>query len=474
MGNKSLVTNSKEKVSIEADKDEADKDSAIKYQLLGSSNDCNAKNILKDCNGNQEALRRMQALLSQWLRMENLVILTAAGCSHYCGGKTMPSLEESVLTAVKGVKDLSQETHRILEERLKNSEKKGFEQWLSYLVNFLYLVEESSSPIDSLTWKKQALKVEDMRDLINYISKAIYAECALTLPDDTASDDGKRKIAPHLSFLSKLVARDSNLGRTHLFTLNYDTLFEQAIELLGIQYFDGFNGRVNACFDPSVYGLDVYYPGELAEGRVRRFDKLLHFYKLHGSIHWMAKNNKIQAQHSNLEKYKDYQKAKNEEKAQQLCIDDFAPNYNDFGILPTSNKFVQTLDMPYAHLFRAFQARLSAPQTFFIVLGYGFGDDHVTQIIETALMNPSLIMLVVEPNPDSEIIGEISKYKELGKRAFVLTSTQEEHKNNPFKYATFNDFAKNILPDAQWLDDFLKLRRFEKQLQKNAEDNGKE
>ena len=82
------------------------------------------------------------------------------------------------------------------------------------------------------------------------------------------------------------MARDSNLGRTHLFTLNYDTLFEQAIELLGIQYFDGFSGRANSHFDPSVYGLDIYYPGELSEGRVRRFDKFLHFYKLHGSIHW--------------------------------------------------------------------------------------------------------------------------------------------------------------------------------------------
>jgi hypothetical protein len=32
------------------------------------------------------------------------------------------------------------------------------------------------------------------------------------------------------------------------------------------------------------------------------------------------------------------------------------------------------------------------------VLGYGFGDDHVSRIIENALMNPSLVMLVVEPN----------------------------------------------------------------------------
>ena len=84
------------------------------------------------------------------------------------------------------------------------------------------------------------------------------------------------------------------------------------------------------------------------------------------------------------------------------------------GILPTANKFVQTLSMPFAHLFRAFQIRLSAPQTFLLVLGYGFGDDHVTRIIESALMNLSLVMLVIEPNPKSPTLARISRYKELG------------------------------------------------------------
>lgn len=133
--------------------------------------------------------------------------------------------------------------------------------------------------------------------------------------------------------------------------------------------------------------------------------------------------------------------------------------------------------MPYAHLFRSFQARLSAPQTFLIIVGYGFGDEHVTRIIETALMNPALIMLVVEPNPESEIIKKISRYKELGKRAFILTSTKDVHKKEPFKYASFDDFSKNVLPDVQWLDDFLRLRKFEKQLHKNpqqqVDDNGR-
>lgn len=456
-----------------------------KYCLKGPSDSGKVEDLLEG-QDDKESRQRLQALIAEWLRMENLVVLTAAGCSVDCGGKIMSNLEKVTLDAVVEIPDkidnkpaLPEAIKAIIKERLKLNESKsesaktGYEEWLSYLVNAVYLGTEPKSPIASLTWKYGSADLESIDRLLGYTAKAIYAECALELPNRTVSDDGEKDIAPHLAFLSKLVARDSNLGRTHLFTLNYDTLFEQALELLGIQYFDGFTGRASARFDPSVYGLDVYYPGEIAEGRVRRFDKFLHFYKLHGSIHWRIANDEIMARHEDVSGYAAYRSMSEQDKAKKLVRDEFAHNHKEFGILPTSNKFIQTLDMPYAHLFRLFNARLSAPQTFLLVLGYGFGDDHVTRIIETALMNPALIMLVVEPNSDSPTIKRISEYKELGKRAFVLTPTEEVFKKESFEYATFDDFAKSIMPDVQWLDDFLRLRRFEKQLQKNSPDSEK-
>ncbi len=468
-----------------------------KYQLRGSFDSGQVDDLLAG-EDDKQSRQRLQALIAEWLRMENLVVLTAAGCSVSCGGKIMNNLEKAVLEAVQkipatlgdGTPGLSDEAKKLIDERLKENKKPdngteeqpagegkadwaktGFEEWLSYLVNGVFLGQEAKSPIQTLTWKGATVAVDEIDRLVGFIAKAIYAECALTLPDNTASDERKADIAPHLAFLSKLVTRDSNLGRTHLFTLNYDTLLEQALELLGIQYFDGFTGRANARFDPSVYGLDVYYPGELAEGRVRRFDKFLHYYKLHGSIHWKVINKELRARHDDIAAFADYRAKTPEKKAALLEDKGFAHNHREFGILPTSNKFIQTLDMPYSHLFRAFHARLSAPQTFLLVLGYGFGDDHVTRIIETALMNPALVMLVVEPNPENPIIERISRYKELGKRAFILTPTKEAFEAEKFKYATFDDFAKFVMPDVQWLDDFLRLRRFEKQLQKSRDES---
>lgn len=435
-----------------------------------------------------DGMRRVQALLADWLRMENVVVLTAAGTSVSAGGRLMAgrranNLECLVLDAVQQC-TLAEDAEAIVRHRVSLWPAEsalgptGFEEWLSYLFNASEMAKPERSPIHAVRWKGEdifgdhedvAPSAETIQTLRSLIERAIFAECALEIDRRELSAPDGGNSSGHIPFLAKLAARDTNLGRTHLFTLNYDTLFEQAMEDLGIQYFDGFSGKTNARFDPAVYGLDIYYPGDVAEGRVRRFDKFLQFYKLHGSIHWQAdENGNMRARHCDLAFAGHYRSTDTAEKAKQLTSDSFK-SIKSFGILPTSQKFTQTLDMPYAHLFRLFHARLNQPQTFLLVLGYGFGDDHVTRIIETALMNPSLVMLVVEPNPGSAIVERIRRYQSLGQRAFVLTERVDDGESCSYQIATFADFAQNIMPDVKWLDDYKRLRSFEDQLRK-AED----
>lgn len=457
-----------------------------KYKLLSPISAGESEDLLANKSAN-DGQRRMQALLADWLRMENVVVLTAAGTSRSVGGRLMAgpretNLECLVLDAIQKC-EMEPDAAAIIRHRMSLWPKPpmgpaGFEEWLSYLFNAAELSIPKKSPVHAVSWKgKDASGTEcdinpdlaAIKTLQSLIERAIFAECALEINRHELSDPDEEKTSGHIPFLAKLVARDTNLGRTHLFTMNYDTLFEQTMEELGIQYFDGFSGKTNARFDPAVYGLDIYYPGDIAEGRVRRFDKFLQFYKLHGSIHWQIdKNGIVRACHRDLEFARSYRAADPERKAEQLISSSFE-SINSFGILPTSQKFTQTLDMPYAHLFRLFHARLNQPQTFLLVLGYGFGDDHVTRIIETALMNPSLVMLVVEPNPDSAIVERIRHYQHLGQRAFVLTERVDEGVGCSFQVATFADFAQNIMPDVKWLNDYKRLRNFEEQLRK-AED----
>ncbi|MDR6667086.1 SIR2 family protein [Rhizobium sp. 1399] len=437
------------------------------YQLLGPTEVGDVGDVLEGLDDRQGRIR-LQALIADWLRMENLVVLTGAGTSVSAGGKTMANLETAVLETIAAFPDLPGPiaeviTFRQLAQQMSEflGEPIGFEAWLSFIANALVIAETPGGPFSAVSWHTPTPSVVELRWFVERLRASIFAECALSLPDAGVGAAGS-SIAPQLSFLSKLVARDSNLGRTHLFTLNYDTLFEQSLELLGIQYFDGFTGRAAARFDPSVYGLDIYYPGEVAEGRVRRFDKFLHLYKLHGSIHWFEQSGEMRARHPDLAPFKDYAKLGATEKAAVLRT--LSAGTPSVGILPTANKFAQTLSMPYAHLFRSLQVRLGVPQTFLLVLGYGFGDEHVSRIIENALMNPSLVMLVVEPNPNSPVIERVRRYKDLGKRAFVLCPTKPAFENAKFHHATFDDFARTVMPDVQWLDDFLRLRRFEKQI----------
>ena len=447
-----------------------------KYQLISPVSAGDGEDLL-DGKSQNEGLRRVQALLVDWLRMENVIVLTAAGCSVGAGGSLMSgppkkNLECLVLDAVEKC-DLNDAPKKILTWKKNNNFGGGnFEAWLSYLFNVSGVTSDTNSPIESVLWKEKTnLSGEDQAQLCDYIQKAIFAECALEIDRDELSKDGVPETSGHIPFLAKLIARDATLGRTHLFTLNYDTLFEQAMEELGIQYFDGFTGKANSRFDPSVYGLDLYYPGDVAEGRVRRFDKFLQYYKLHGSIHWHPYNDgTFYARHQDLS-FTTLYRAEDVDAKATLLQDKSFEAIPSYGILPTSQKFSQTLEMPYAHLFRLFHARLNQPQTFLMVLGYGFGDDHVTRIIETALMNPSLVMFVVEPNPKSTIVNKIRKYQSLGQRAFVLTERVEEGVDCSFKYATFSDFAQNVMPDVKWLEDYKRLRIFEEQVQRAQNKN---
>lgn len=468
-----------------------------KYKLISPKTAGESQDLLSG-KSSDESLRRIQALLADWLRMENLVVLTAAGTSVDAGGKLMAgprdnNLECLVLDAVENC-DISDNTKKIVIERKSlwedgksaGREQLGFEGWLSYLFGAEQLTNLNNSPLSHLQWRSKAdidgvkveastgdekqhpdtpsplvLTADELKKLNGYIEKAIYAELAINF-DNSELIDNPETTTGHISFLAKLISRDSGLGRTHLFTLNYDTMFEQTMEELGIHYFDGFVGKANSKFDPSVYGLDLYFPGDVAEGKVRRYDKFLQFYKLHGSLHWYVDDKgTYRARHSGFDFLGNYRDLEPAQKAEKLQSKEYE-KIGSYGIMPTSQKFIQTLEMPFAHLFRLLHARLHQPQTFLLVLGYGFGDEHVNRIIESALSNPSLVMLVVEPNSDSEIVKRIAKYQSLGQRAFVLT---ENAADCTYSAATFRDFAENVLPDVKWLEDYKRLRNFEREIE---------
>jgi hypothetical protein len=439
-------------------------ENGTQYQLRSASGD------LLEGLGESEAVDRIQALLSEWLRIENMVILSGAGCSMSQDGVTVAGLEKHVLDTLldlgTDIPDLGTALSliRARKEQVNDSMKDqangpvGFETWLSGLATAEHALEASGSLFRSVAARLGSqdihLTAGELSTLMAAISRIVVSRCSLTLPAlSTNAPSG------HHALVAKLVARDPTLGRAHLFTLNYDLLFESAADHLRIRYSTGFTGTVEPKFDSSAYALDLYYPGEVTEGRVERFDKFFHLYKLHGSIDWRRNSQSeiVRAASQLLPQWAEWQGWSRSCKLESLICD----SDDAVAILPTESKYLQSIGMPYAHLFRALDAHLKTPQTFFLILGYGFGDEHINRIIDEALTNPGLVVLVVDPKPPRKLAQRLSRYQAAGERAFLLTGAGSAEDDSPQR-ATFEDFAVNLLPHVRWLDDYVKLRRVER------------
>ena len=86
------------------------------YQLIGLTEDGNAGDLLLSLDQKQGRVR-LQALISEWLRMENLVVLTGAGTSVSAGGKRMANLETAVFATIEAMADLPASIAPIIKAR---------------------------------------------------------------------------------------------------------------------------------------------------------------------------------------------------------------------------------------------------------------------------------------------------------------------------------------------------------------------
>lgn len=251
--------------------------------------------------------------------------------------------------------------------------------------------------------------------LIREINRALTA---LTNLPAVGKDNA---LADHRRLIKKVLTRPLNLRRANLFTLNYDTLVEKAADAEGAVLVDGFVGTLRRIFRPESYDLDFYFPAQTTEGRVHRFDRALHLYKLHGSITW----HRCDADWENP--YGLYATFYNQKSPE-----------DDVQIYPSPLKYGHALGLPYSELFRRFGSAVSQPQSVLFVIGYGFGDEHVNAIIRQALAIPSFTLVVVDPAPNNTFVGHL---KELNDERVWLVSG--------WQLGTFEHFVEKLLPDLR-------------------------
>lgn len=257
-------------------------------------------------------------------------------------------------------------------------------------------------------------KSNDIEECLRQATGALAKACELPTIE---RNDG---LLAYKTLIRKLLTRPLNLKRVNIFTLNYDTLVEQAADAEGVVLLDGFVGTQRRVFRPESYEQDLYFPAETTEGRVHRFDRVLHLYKLHGSVTWTANEPTIDNPYG-------VQSAAFSPDGGQLVL-----------IYPTPAKYGETLNLPYSELFRRFASTIVRPQSVLFVIGYGFGDEHVNTILRQALAIPSFTLVIVDPAPQSRFVKTLREQRD--RRVWIAEGP---------KLGTLAGFVDQALPDLR-------------------------
>ena len=234
----------------------------------------------------------------------------------------------------------------------------------------------------------QEWKSELDNALSSLLKKVLVTErgidAALTDPSHQESERVRRLLG---GFLLPFGSRAATRERTHVFTLNYDRLIEYGCDLLGLRIVDRFVGTLAPVFHSSRLGIDLHYNPPGIRGEPRYLEGVMRLTKLHGSVDWRSAagpSGNLEVQRSGLPfGAADDHPGLPTRASEQLLI------------YPNAAKDVETLEYPYAELFRDFAAAVCQPNSVVVTYGYGFGDDHVNRVLRDMLSIPSTHLVVI-------------------------------------------------------------------------------
>jgi hypothetical protein len=197
--------------------------------------------------------------------------------------------------------------------------------------------------------------------------------------DTAKAQDAQRLLT---SFLLSFASRVASRERLNLFTTNYDRLIEYGCDMAGLRIIDRFVGTIAPLLRSTRVDVDLHYNPPGIRGEPRYLEGVVRLTKLHGSLDWRAAAGEVRrvgtafgasAGEANLP----------------------SDPLNTVMIYPNPAKDVETLDFPYAELFRDFAAATCRPNSTLVTYGYGFGDDHINRVIEHMLTLPSTHLVVI-------------------------------------------------------------------------------
>lgn len=181
--------------------------------------------------------------------------------------------------------------------------------------------------------------------------------------------------------------------QTNIFTTNIDILMETALEDLGIEYNDGFSGRLNSSFSLSNFKKSILK-------RSLHFENVseipvFNLIKIHGSLTWEKIKDKIL-----FSKLKHFDTS-----LLKKTGETFDEDYKKLAIVnPEKKKIEETvIGLTYYELLRMYSSELEKENVVLFVMGFSMEDEHIREItIRSANSNPTLKIYLFCHGKDSD------------------------------------------------------------------------
>lgn len=277
-----------------------------------------------------------------------------------------------------------------------------------------------------------------------------------------------------LTLWNEIIARrHGNLQskQINIFSTNIDDFVEKSAEKDGIEFNDGFRGHLNPVLKEDSFTNVVSKISPLYQNS--SMIPVFNYMKLHGSINWIANEDKdialdqslslvqkIETERSKIDitqVFADFDKdtefnhikgfAEKAIKAPGFslspAIDSFIKTYNELVMVnPRKAKFRETvLDLHFYELMRLYSNALERSSSMLFVMGFSFADEHLAKItIRAANSNPTLFVLVFAHSEDAakDIIVNLKKGGTVINNNVIITSPES------FKKAQRQEIKKKM------------------------------
>lgn len=296
--------------------------------------------------------------------------------------------EEKQVEKVEKILDSASDSEKTVGEFVEaQSKDKDVEKFIEE--NFY----KSFSDIESLlNWLQNGLSFNPSDNEIKNVINILKSDFLKTIP---GLNDGKYKDSETLSIYQKFYQSVFNYrgvlsNKVTIVTTNYDLFNEYSLENNGIVYSTGFENNLHRKFDVNLFRSRVVDDTNRYKDVWQPTSKEANLLKIHGSINWTS-----------------------DEAGQLIQKDNIDRTDEEIVIYPTMLKHRQTAQAPYSELFREFANILQVPNTTLIVMGYGFPDEHINNIISQNLKNQDFNLIVFGDKTEKKMGEFFEEFKKV-------------------------------------------------------------